>query len=147
MEYRFYAFGNYYLSSLQQGLQAGHCVSEMFVQHAGNNTKAKITMDWGKHHKTMVLLNGGNSGSLATLFNFFKELKRKGMPYPFVCFHEDEVSLGGALTDVAIILPDSIYENAANLRNRVVTMEELEAKHKKWEIMLMVELNKYGLAH
>ena len=123
---RFYGFGNYYLSSLQQGLQAGHAACELFVKYdeicltnmsQPNQIRAvdknEIVYDWAKYHKTMVLLNGGNSADLADLFAF---LDTPENPYPYVKFHEDEVSLNGALTYVGIILPELIYETSALLR-------------------------------
>lgn len=129
---RFYGFGNYYLSSLQQGLQAAHTVGELFVQNNHsllNNAsvsdytqpkeieqleKADMVLEWADKHKTMVLLNGGNSAALQDLYIFFND---EDNPYPFAKFHEDEQSLNGALTYVGIILPEKIYETASKLRS------------------------------
>ena len=126
---RFYGFGNYYLSSLQQGLQAAHTVGEIFVKHnhailnsVNDYTqpkeielleKADMVLDWAQHHKTMVLLNGGNSLSLQELFDFFDN---EDNPYPYAKFHEDDQSLNGALTYVGIILPEKIYETSLMMR-------------------------------
>lgn len=178
---RFYGFGNYYLSSLQQGLQAGHAVAELFVKHnhagvnnasAGDYTLpeerdnmalADCVLDWAENHKTMVLLNGGNSADLQDLFDF---LDCEENPYPFVKFHEDEVSLNGALTYVGMILPPRIYDTAAILRSTrgAFFNEELQAvqipdvkvgndvnsyilvQMGKFEFDLMQRLNQYGLA-
>lgn len=178
---RFYGFGNYYLSSLQQGLQAGHAVAELFVKHnhadvnnasAGDYTlpeernnlaKADYVLGWAENHKTMVLLNGGNSADLQELFEFLETNK---CPFPFVKFHEDEVSLNGALTYVGMILPAQIYETAAVLRRTRGSFynEELGAvqipdlavgndtnafvlvQMTAFEFELMQRLNEYGLA-
>lgn len=138
---RFYGFGNYYLSSLQQGLQAGHCVGELFAQYRNDKDKSDMTYEWAKNHKTMVLLNGGNSLSLQNLFEEFKVLQGMGMNLPFVKFHEDEQSLGGALTYVGMIVSSEVYELAAFLRDNPATEESYDFKHQ-----LALKLNRYPLA-
>ena len=70
---RFYGFGNYYLSSLQQGLQSAHVVGDLAAASVskGKVTKmGKIYFKWASKHKTMVLLNGGNSASLQAVFDW-----------------------------------------------------------------------------
>lgn len=149
VEYRFYGFGNYYLSSLQQGLQAGHAITELFVNHKVTSSKYKQVQEWGANHKTMVLLKGGNSADLANLYEFFQDLEKQGMPYPFTKFHEDEVSLGGALTYVGAVFPNEIYDTAAAVRMREISEEELlesDTTKNKWKSMLILRLNYYGLA-
>lgn len=111
---RFYGFGNYYLSSLQQGLQAAHCVAELFNKYAYDESGLQDQLfDWSRLHKTMVLLNGGNSASLADLYNHLNDADN---PFPFAKFHEDVESLNGALTYVGIILPERIYDVAGQIR-------------------------------
>ncbi len=160
---RFYGFGNYYLSSLQQGLQAGHAAVDLHVkynlQDNGSDTSRKdMYNDWAANHKTMVLLNGGNSADLQSIFEFLSDPQN---PYPFVKFHEDEVSLNGALTYVGMILPPRIYETASAIRNGVEhyfdpTKNELHIKavgegydivyFTQYEYNLCERLNMYGLA-
>lgn len=152
---RFYGFGNYYLSSLQQGLQAAHVVGDLSVNSISNgsvNQKGKLYFDWAANHKTMVLLNGGNSETLLSIFNKFKDFESKGMHLPFAAFHEDTQSLGGALTYVGIILEEKYYTASSQLRseNDVLgfVMEKLYSeKWKYWELELIKELNNYSLAH
>ncbi|NCP98081.1 hypothetical protein GW796_08625 [archaeon] len=110
---RFYGFGNYYLSSLQQGLQSAHLVGELFTQNSIGGSKSNQVFDWAKNHKTMVLLNGGNSKDLQELFDFLNSSEN---PYAFAKFHEDEDSLGGALTYVGVVLPSFIYDLAYFIR-------------------------------
>ena len=165
---RFYGFGNYYLSSLQQGLQAGHAAVDLYVKYhlmQEQDSRQVLYADWAANHKTMVLLNGGNSADLQDLFDF---LNCEENPYPFVKFHEDEVSLNGALTYVGMILPPKIYDTAARIRNckehaYVQSENELHIKDVKtsfddfyqydiisgislFEFLLMRRLNQYGLA-
>ncbi len=98
---RFYSAGNMYLSSIQQGIQAFHCLGEMTLEHTGN----KMFKDWISVHKTLICLNGGNNKSL----NEFWELVRYQKQFPVVKFHEDEQSMAGMLTCVGIIVPEEIY--------------------------------------
>lgn len=146
---RFYGFGNYYLSSLQQGLQSAHLVGELFTQYNQGSGQLNIVYDWAKSYKTMVLLNGGNSASLQELYDFLGELKASGMYLPYAKFHEDEQSLGGALTYVGIVVPERHYEAASIIR--AATDEEANAMFESfdfadWEIKLVKQLNLYRLA-
>jgi hypothetical protein len=115
---RFYAFGNYYLSSLQQGVQALHVITEMSMKarHKGRSYWQQYSQ-WAENHRTAILLNGGNTGNLCELLSFF-ELSEN--PYLFSGFCEDAQSLNGAVTSVGIILPDVIYETAAAIRQRTL---------------------------
>lgn len=109
---RFYGFGNVYLSSLQQGLQAAHVIADMFGKYATNGDEfdfgLKMMMCWTDDHKTIILLNGGNSEDLEQLVAFFDSSDNK---FPHDCFFEDEASLNEALTSVGIVLPARIYED------------------------------------
>lgn len=98
---RFYAVGNMYLSSIQQGVQAFHCLGEMALEHTGN----RMFEDWLSVHKTLICLNGGNNQSL----NAFYDLVRYQKQFPVTKFHEDEQSMAGMLTCVGIIVPEAIY--------------------------------------
>ena len=152
---RFYGFGNYYLSSLQQGLQSAHVVADLAVASITGgkvNTKGKIFFDWAENHKTMVLLNGGNSAMLEALFQKFSVFEKNGMHLPFAKFHEDEQSLGGALTYVGIVVEEKYYVAAAELRSTSDQLEYVNNKidnegWKQWEIELINELNKGKLAN
>ncbi len=147
---RFYGFGNYYLSSLQQGLQSAHAITDMFVKYQEDPSKSNIIYEWAKNHKTMVLLNGGNSGDLAGLYLAFQQLESQGMPLPFSKFHEDEISLNNALTYVGIIVPEKYYSVASEIR----TMRNVEVmefftfnSYTEWEKELIFILNQYRLAN
>jgi hypothetical protein len=161
---RYYGFGNYYLSSLQQGLQAHHVCVEMFNKY--NTQPAEGTRpanrwnyldDWAKNHKTIVLLNGGNSSDLAAMFNFLVGDTGEGTvhDYPFAKFREDEQSLNSALTSIGIVLPPKIYDTAAEDRasrnGRYQERGSTILRHGRptlteWEEELIVRLNQYGLA-
>ena len=99
---RFYAVGNMYLSSIQQGIQAAHCLGEMVLEHTGN----KMFEDWLSVHKTLICVNSGNNKSLSDFYDLVRYQKQ----FPVAKFHEDEQSMGGMLTCVGIVVPKEIYE-------------------------------------
>jgi hypothetical protein len=108
---RCYHFGNYYLSQIQQGIQAAHAQMEMFVKYQAPSEQRDMLYDWAENHKTMVCLTGGNSAALAEITGTLHQLS-----YPNVMFSEDENSLNGALTNVAVVVPTSVVETRDRLR-------------------------------
>lgn len=128
---RCYTFGNYYMSSIQQGIQAAHGTVELFVKYQENGIlgiddyeptiqeyeyqdKVQDLYDWAENHKTMVCLNGGNLQGLKDIETLFQEIGNK---LPWASFYEDEESLGSILTNIAIIVPEYIYDSAAKIRS------------------------------
>lgn len=163
---RAYFFGNMYLKSIQQGIQAGHAIADMFVKYPEDDTCEKIDIlsEWARDHKTMILLNGGYNDTIRTLIDRFSSPEN---PYPWAPFYEGQDSLDGALTTVGIVLPEKIYESAAYLRslsfqNRKETVahvistgiirvekangETVKYELSKWEFEFVQELNNYGMA-
>lgn len=161
---RAYFFGNMYLSSIQQGIQAAHVVAEMFIRcgsvEAATNGTQSILHQWADEHKTMVLLNAGYSQEIYNLIDFFKD---KTNPFPWASFKEGTDALDGALTCVGIILPEEVYNAARALREgpkgdpmQLLTqavkgdMSGLDPwngyKPTMWEQELAARLNNYGLA-
>lgn len=154
---RCYHFGNYYMSSIQQGIQAAHCQMELFVKYEkidlydyARNTNdsppehiirranlAGQLFNWSKNYKTMVCLNGGNNKDLLKI----KELFTFNDTYPWSYFCEDEESLGGILTNLCIVLPEAIYDSAAKIRNREYTLQD----NRVWDELgkFVVELTEF----
>lgn len=153
---RAYFFGNMYLSSIQQGIQAAHVTHELFSKYTSIAPVSDFLFDWASHpHKTIVLLNGGYGDNLRELIHRFDTREN---PYPWTFFNEGEDSLDGALTCVGIVLPEKIYETAKALREGNFGAEQIPVRGEwspeedvtwelsKWEYDLCLELNKYGLA-
>jgi len=160
---RAYFFGNMYLSSIQQGIQAAHVTHELFtkyeiseIQQSEYNELGDSLWDWATNHKTMILLNGGYADNLRNLISIFDDPKN---PYPWASFNEGEDSLDGALTSVGIVLPEKIYLTAALIRDDIPALNFLRQNGKwtdnetdevweisKWEFELCQELNNYNLA-
>ncbi len=146
---RFYGFGNYYLSSLQQGLQAAHTVAELFTKYQTDSVQKSVLYNWADEHKTMVLLNGGNSLDLINLKSHFEYLQELGMHLPFSYFKEDEQSLNNAVTYVGIVVPGKYYEIASEIRKLRETEKNIFLESlilPAWELALIDVLNSYKLA-
>ena len=155
---RAYFFGNMYLSSIQQGIQAAHVVAEMALNY-GHDANGWF-LNWAKNHKTMVLLSAGYSEEIRSLVDFFE--KKGTNDYPWAFFNEGEDALDGALTCVGIILPEKIYElsklirdpeefkiiehSVVNSGDWLVNSDGLVWEYTKWEWDLVKRLNDYGLA-
>ena len=109
MELRFYTFVNYYLSSIQQGVQTGHAAVDIVRCYThkeySDNLRRSFVEDWADNHKTFIILNGGNFQSLQNTLEIVK-----ASDYPYISFSEDEQSLNGMLTTVGVILPDEVFK-------------------------------------
>lgn len=118
---RAYFFGNFYLSSIQQGIQAAHVTHELFLKYVTPQgsvssdavfVQLKATaplLEWAASHKTMILLNGGDQDGLEYIYGRLEELTSV-LHLPFAKFHESKGALNGALTSMGIIVPQHIYE-------------------------------------
>jgi len=112
-ELRCYHLGNFYLSSIQQGIQAAHAQTNLLLKYCSpaatdgtsDRSAAKMVWDWAEH-PTMICLNGGAHASLLAHKMF---MENEDNPYPWSVFYEDEVSLAGMLTNVAIVVPEKIW--------------------------------------
>jgi hypothetical protein len=106
---RFYSFVNaLYLNPIQYGIQTAHCVSEMAVDVARTSLNA-VFYDWAENHKTIIICNGGNVAMLEDLYTQLID-PTDAFGLPLVKFYEDEQSLNGALTSVALIVPAKFYD-------------------------------------
>ena len=168
-ELRCYTFTHFMLSPIQQGIQSGHASMELVnrytVTEGWVNGHAEFLREWIAAHKTIVCLNGGNSKGLHDLYGF---LSTDENTFPFVKFHEDEDSMEGILTSIALILPARIFETSQLLRrlhalpvgveyvhdkrlheHRFSFQEDQDWRHEtftEWEFELMQRLSRCGLA-
>jgi len=140
---RAYSFTNFYLSSIQQGIQPAHAIVEMFVKYKNHVQESKHLFDWATNHKTMICLNGGTSADIRDLY-FELIHVAEALQLPYSPFNEDEASLDGALTSVAIIVPEKIYMEAAEMRDR--DYDPTTSLLNPAETQLAKILNRYSLA-
>lgn len=118
---RYYGFGNYYLSSLQQGLQAAHAIADLSVGLSQESPQYQTFEEWADCHKTIILLNGGNASQLTDLMVF---LDTNDHELPFVTFYEDHESLNSTITHVGVIVPEKLYQLAEEIRNPKAKINE-----------------------
>jgi hypothetical protein len=132
---RAYFFGNMYLSSIQQGIQAAHATHELFTKWNQPSLARSNLLEWAENHKTMILLNGGYAATIQELVDFLAEQGDHSVTYPYAPFYEEEASLNGALTTVGVILPEKIYLTAAAIRNERFTSREdsMTIRDQIWE--------------
>lgn len=130
---RFYAISNSYLSSIQQGIQAFHCLGEMVLNSAGDENN--LIYNWLKNYKTVICLNGGNNAKLHATYELLTQPGNPG--YPVAKFHEDEDSMGGMLTCIGIVVPEKVY--TANL-------DEPDGSLTPWEFELATVLRRMPTA-
>lgn len=145
---RAYYFGNMYLSSIQQGIQALHTTSEMYLKYEPTKDLAyhyDTLRTWGADYKTVVLLNGGDCAALRKIA---EEVALVGNPYVWAEWYEGETDLNGALTCIGIILPPRIYESAKELRRppRYRADEKISKDLTEWELHFIETLNGCRLA-
>lgn len=135
---RLYTYNHLWLSSLQKGLQSGHVAVEIMIGFEKDSTKGKIAFDWAKNHKTMMLMNGGNTQMLEETYDFFKKLEKEGMCLPFAKFYEDRESLNGCITSVGIVVTEEIYE--------LLEHEQSENEVENWKQELATYIKKSQFA-
>jgi len=164
---RAYHFGNFYMSSIQQGIQAEHAAVRMAVRlRCDKGKKADIFWDWAAFNETVILLKGGMDCDLKDIGNF---LSYSDNPYPFGTFRESKEAMDSMLTNVMVILPPKIYDVAAQVRRRNITfsgdfpvisnfdlddetlaictsMIDSHGKYSEFERELINRLNRYQLA-
>lgn len=136
LEWRCYHFGNFYLSPIQQGIQAAHAQMELFNKycpHIYNDNQVDdipaidMLFTWSNKHKTMICLNGGD---LASMNEIKEKICVEDNIYPFATFNESEDALGGILTNIAIVLPLRIFGAAEQIRNGKLVIIGNELHHK-----------------
>lgn len=113
---RLYTFVNFYLSSIQQGVQSLHVTSELFVKYDQPTSRLyqrSVLFEWARLHKTVIILNGGAHDDIVAINGELEALGSQ-LGYPTACFSEDQYSLGGILTACGIVIPDTIYGAVPN---------------------------------
>lgn len=119
---RGYFVVNMYLSDIQRGIQAAHCIHDMFVAYTNEYLPANEATDnlkrWATDHKTMIVLNGGSSQELekfnTIVTNAAFQYKYEERPFAHRTFEEE--NLGYALTCVGVVLPTHYVDCIAQLR-------------------------------
>jgi len=144
---RCYHFASFYISSIQQGIQAAHAQMELAIKYKNpdfdsEKTIAEMFWDWAENHKTMICLNGGMTKDLQDLQMF---ILNGNHSYPYASFSESEEALGGILTNVAIVLPEKIYNVIPMLRLNGVHFDQREYRLRDPEFNIPSEFSSLTL--
>jgi hypothetical protein len=137
-EYRLYTFINFYLSSIQQGIQTQHVDREQTNKYrATDGTPVEVLNNWSENHKTTIVLNGGDNASMHDHYNFLlnNPLVLGDTTLPFAKFHESESALGGLLTSVAVVLPEQVYDAVPYSRMPVTVQADIGAEYTADELL------------
>jgi hypothetical protein len=147
---RAYFFTNFYMSSLQKGIQSLHCITDLMVQYDDvmrspqEQARKDMLMDWAANHKVVILLNGGNSADLQEIYDKLASTSPQ-TTYPYGKFNEDEQSLNNALTCVGVVVPEKIYLLADLIRRKEPVMHTLSIIDKNGT-MVVYELTDADMA-
>lgn len=112
---RAYTFTNFMLNSVAQGIQPGHCMTDILRHYQRNcrtNIACEIAEDWVDNHKTIICLNGGNHAGIEYVWERLQDIGSI-LQLPYGNFREDEDTLGCLMTCCGIIVPEEIYAVAA----------------------------------
>lgn len=120
MSLRLYTFVNFYLSSIQQGIQSAHVAVELFNEYRGKrNAAASLLKSWAEEHKTMIVLNGGMACNVAQGYEEMALRRASTLstydkcPYPYAAFYEEPGAIHharSAITAWGIVLPSEVYD-------------------------------------
>lgn len=102
MIYRAYFWGNFYLSSIQQGIQAGHVIADMSQSCKTNDD----FIQWALDDQVMIVKNGGDNKAIKELVSHFEQYAND---YSWDYFSESGDALNYTFTSVGIIVPDYIW--------------------------------------
>jgi hypothetical protein len=115
---RAYFFNNYYVGGIRAGIQAAHAMDQMWLQFveallrgtlpALERSRLEMLCEFSRNHKTFILLHAGDHADLNDLANFFAADEN---PYPWARFSEP--GLNDAITSVAIVIPERLYDEAS----------------------------------
>lgn len=107
MKLRMYCIVNQYIAGIHAGIQSAHAIHEMFLRYPQRFCQASNQLwDWASEDKTIIVLNGGYQSKLYELYGFASTCE----DIPISSFKEEQDSLNGALTAIAMVLPEYIYD-------------------------------------
>lgn len=120
---RLYAFCNFYMNSISQGIQPAHVIGNMakFYRHS-NTEPAKLFWNWleeGKQNGTIIVLSGGMGADVVEAFDEHAgNLHDNGIPSGI--FYEEPRAFGTnepAPTCWACVLPEELYTAKRDVGN------------------------------
>lgn len=113
---RCYHFNNFYFPGIHAGIQSHHSFMEIYNKYKNDRDSIQFhTMDeWAEDYKTVVVLNGGMQCHLEEMDSF---LDNEHNNFPWASFREAKEAANNTMTNVGIILPDSIFKMSRLIAN------------------------------
>lgn len=106
---RLYAFTNMYTEHIHAGIQTAHALGELNNKYPlGAGVPNAVLHEWQTLHKTIYIYNGGLASMLWTRYQALREFANQ-FELPVARFYESKEALNGALTAVAIVVPEKYY--------------------------------------
>ena len=141
-----YLWAHTMLKAIVQGVQGAHCTSELPLQNASAAAQATWA-EWNTKHKTIILLDGGNTATLEKRYLALQHAART-LNWPVARFDEDWATLGGIMTACGAVMPpeccgyDSPVAHAARAKmlefgltdplDAALDHERFNAKERMW---------------
>jgi hypothetical protein len=135
---RAYFFINYYVGGIRAGIQAAHAMDQMWLQLVEalrqgtlstlEQSRFEMLCEFSRNHKTFILLHGGDHTDLNDLASLFAMDEN---PYPWAKFSEP--GLNDAITSVAIVIPERLYDEASTEVGRGLVGSEVGG-YSAWEV-------------
>lgn len=114
---KLYIFVNGVLSSAQIAVQAAHVAESICKEYVNKN---EYYDTWSNNHKTMVLLSVKNNKELKEALSVIRQYSSKiDNNIPHQWFIEDEDTLGGLMTSVAVVISEELTEFINSLKGRI----------------------------
>lgn len=111
---RLYTFVNFYLSSIQQGIQSAHVATALTSKYRGKrNAAGKLLQQYEDDGITLICLNGGAAIDVYNSFMTYNVMFGAKSVYPFAKFEEEPGAIhpwSTAITAWGIVLPESVYD-------------------------------------
>ena len=110
---RLYTFVNFYLSSIQQGIQSAHVATSLTSKYRGKrNAASKLLQQYEDDGITLICLNGGAAIDVHLSYETYNRAFGAKSVYPFAKFEEEPGAIhphSKAITAWGIVLPESVY--------------------------------------
>lgn len=115
MNMRCYHLNNFYMGGIHAGIQSAHAQHELAMKYMGDAVvksphfvpAKEGYIEWATNHKTIIVLNAGMQVDLKS---WITKLESNSFhSFAWAPFFEAEEALNGALTNIALVLPERIY--------------------------------------
>ena len=111
---RFYSFTNSYIHAKQHAIQAGHAIEQVWlkVMTGTRRSSKQYLIEYATNHKTWYVMDGGGPLLNWEIIDAYSTYSC----FPSAYFREP--GLENAMTAMAVLLPERMYDKAASAYGR-----------------------------